>query len=333
MSDAIDSVSKSAQTYYASTIRQKMAANSNPFSFLDTTTPEESKANSIGSFFNSAMALVRPFALDAMRPKEASYNIPDSVRNDPRVQNLLGSYGFPDNMPSFNKGNVIQRNAPYVFDILQGLGQQLLGGNTTSSIPQVSQTSTVAQSQAAQPLSLPAAKAQYDSTGVFEINDLPGITGNIEIPKLDIKTLDRIKQYDPLVEQAASEYGVPSNVLRAVMIAESNGDPNAVSKKGALGLMQLIPSAWKDKGPLEGIDDPEQLKDPLTNIRGGAYFLSKVAQEFDGDYAKAIAAYNTGGPKLKAQLAAGTLNAETAAYVPKVQQLTKQLNAIYPSKG
>jgi soluble lytic murein transglycosylase-like protein len=92
---------------------------------------------------------------------------------------------------------------------------------------------------------------------------------------------------DTLIDRISAEQGVESHLVRSVIRAESNYNSNAVSPKGALGIMQLIP----ETATRFGVADPF---DPTDNIRGGVRYLRFLLDYFQGDYTKAIAAYNAG---------------------------------------
>ncbi len=89
------------------------------------------------------------------------------------------------------------------------------------------------------------------------------------------------------VERAAAEHSLPPELIRSVIKVESNYNPVAVSSKGALGLMQLIPSTARRLGVLDVFD-------PADNIQGGAKYLRYLLDLFGGDYPLALAAYNAG---------------------------------------
>jgi soluble lytic murein transglycosylase-like protein len=89
-----------------------------------------------------------------------------------------------------------------------------------------------------------------------------------------------------LAEAAAHKYGLPANLVRSVMAAESANRPTAISPKGAIGLMQLMPSTAKDLGV-----DPT---DPVQNVDGGARLLRDLLLKYDGRLWHALAAYNAG---------------------------------------
>jgi TPR repeat protein len=90
-----------------------------------------------------------------------------------------------------------------------------------------------------------------------------------------------------LVRDLAPEYGLDSELVLAVVEAESNYDPNALSPKNAQGLMQLIPETAKRFGVVD-------VWDPKQNLRGGMAYLRWLLKHFDGDLKLALAGYNAG---------------------------------------
>lgn len=100
----------------------------------------------------------------------------------------------------------------------------------------------------------------------------------------------RIAAFNSLITQASARYGVPAARIRAIIIVESNGNPNAGSSAGAIGLMQVIPSTARAYCNLSA----SELRDPAKNIDCGTHYYSQMYRQF-GSHDLAVAAYN-GGP-------------------------------------
>ena len=126
---------------------------------------------------------------------------------------------------------------------------------------------------------------------VWPVVRLPVVNDRLVRPFVpQIKTAPpewRKVQFDPFISAAARSNGLNSALLRSVIRAESDFDPNAVSAKGAVGLMQLMP----DTARMVGVWDST---DPEANIHGGARFLAKLLKRFDNDLELSLAAYNAG---------------------------------------
>lgn len=98
----------------------------------------------------------------------------------------------------------------------------------------------------------------------------------------------REEAFDDLILEASAAYGVPGAFIKAVIKVESNFNPQAISRAGAQGLMQLMPSVAKNLG----VRDPF---DPRQNIFGGTKLLRSLIDQYEGDINLILAAYNAGG--------------------------------------
>ena len=121
---------------------------------------------------------------------------------------------------------------------------------------------------------------------------------------------DSSANYDPVIIAAARHYSVDSNLIRAVIKAESNYNPRAVSPKGAMGLMQLMPATAREMS----VADP---LDPTENIYGGVRYLGQLFEVLNGDLQLVLAAYNA-GPTLVMNKKRIPAIAETQYYVKRV---------------
>lgn len=104
------------------------------------------------------------------------------------------------------------------------------------------------------------------------------------------KTAEMI--FHPIIEDAADQYDVESELIKAIIWAESSFNPNAVSNKGAVGLMQLMPATARAMG-FENFSDPE------INIEAGVRYFKQLMVQFDGNAELALAAYNAGSRKVR----------------------------------
>lgn len=102
-----------------------------------------------------------------------------------------------------------------------------------------------------------------------------------------VPTVAGVQPYAPMVDKIARVHGLDSALLHAVIAVESRYNPNAVSRAGASGLMQLMPATARHYGVTD-LFDPEQ------NMHGGARYLSYLLEKFDSDTSLALAAYNAG---------------------------------------
>ena len=130
-----------------------------------------------------------------------------------------------------------------------------------------------------------------DENGVMHFTNTP--TSSTQKFKLFLREKPKVnprystKKYDDIIANASQQYDVSFPLLKAIIKAESDFDPRAVSKKGAKGLMQIMPENFK---PL-GIKDPF---DPSQNIHAGARYFKQMYDRFKGKLSLSLAAYNAG---------------------------------------
>lgn len=128
----------------------------------------------------------------------------------------------------------------------------------------------------------------------------------------------RAAQYDAIIEAAAKSAGVEPNLLRAVIVVESSFNSRAVSKSGAVGLMQLMPATATRFGVFNRYD-------PLQNVRGGALYLGFLIKRFRQNVHLALAAFNAGENAVDRSLGQIPPFMETLEYIPKVLKIYQAL--------
>jgi soluble lytic murein transglycosylase-like protein len=117
-------------------------------------------------------------------------------------------------------------------------------------------------------------------------------------------------EYKTLVEEKSKKHNVDPKLVKAVINAESNWNPKAVSPKGAMGMMQLMPKTANDMGVANPFN-PEQ------NIEGGVKYLRFLLDKFNGNLSLAIAAYNAGPTRVEKVNGVPAIP-ETVSYVRRV---------------
>lgn len=172
------------------------------------------------------------------------------------------------------------------------------------------------------------------STGVIHLTDRPlsndyellikspvehylGIDANQHTSKVISSRSVRQKEVDGMVHMASAEYGVQPELLHAVIAVESNYDQNALSPKGAMGLMQLMPDTARRYGVTNR-------NDPADNLMGGARYLAYLLNIFNQNVKLAVAAYNAGENAVIKYGYQIPPYKETQNYVQKVSALYEQ---------
>lgn len=128
-----------------------------------------------------------------------------------------------------------------------------------------------------------------------------------------------VESWSPLIAEASRRFRISEEWIRKVMRIESRGDPTATSRKGAIGLMQIMPQTYAELRERYGLgDDPFE---PRDNIMAGSAYLRELLDRYG--LAGFLAAYNAGPGRFEEYLTTGrALPDETVRYVGKVGQLT-----------
>ncbi|WP_329742501.1 lytic transglycosylase domain-containing protein [Dyella sp. A6] len=129
-----------------------------------------------------------------------------------------------------------------------------------------------------------------------------------------------LREYADVIHEASNRYGVDEAFLRAIIHAESAFNPDAMSAKGAQGLMQLMPGTANDMGVADAFDADD-------NILGGARYLGLLLKTFNGNERLAAAAYNA-GPAAVERYHGVPPYAETEVYVQRVGELRKRYGSM-----
>lgn len=179
-----------------------------------------------------------------------------------------------------------------------------------------------------------AATSARAADKLYQYVDEDGVTVITNVPQGQAKKALRVKQegevtkitapldfapsrgtadFDAHIQEACALYKIPPALVRAVMATESSFNPRAVSPKGAMGLMQLMPATAAEMF----VADPW---DPKQNIHGGVRYLRVLANLFNGDMVRIVAAYNA-GPEAVRRADGVPLIAETQEYVKRVLRL------------
>lgn len=122
-------------------------------------------------------------------------------------------------------------------------------------------------------------------------------------------------KYDAFINEASTQYDVDADLIHAVIFVESGYQPEAISPKGAEGLMQLMPETARQFGVRDTFD-------PKQNINGGTALLQHLLGKYEGDISLTLAAYNAGEAAVKKYNGVPPYQ-ETKAYINKVVGLYK----------
>lgn len=160
-----------------------------------------------------------------------------------------------------------------------------------------------------------------DANGVPMLTDVPRGSDVMSArgKRADVKPRLR---YQQIIARKADKYNLDPRLVSAIVSVESNFNPRAVSSKGAVGLMQLMPGTARQMG----ITD---LYDPEKNIEGGTRYLKYLLGRYDGDVTRALAAYNSGPTNVERNI----MPAETKRYIKKIYSLYNGKRRFVTSSG
>jgi soluble lytic murein transglycosylase-like protein len=149
----------------------------------------------------------------------------------------------------------------------------------------------------------------------------PAVTKTYAVPRTETiratryVAADRGWQYESLISEHSRLNGVRSDLVRAVMQVESAFNPNAISPKGAMGLMQLMPATIRQYGVLNAFN-------PAENVRAGVAYLRDLLDRYSNNEELALAAYNAGPGAVDKHGQAVPPYRETRNYVAKINKMT-----------
>ena len=187
--------------------------------------------------------------------------------------------------------NSLNMTLSRINDIENNFAQLASLSNNVNSIAQNQQFQTIldAKIKEAEPTKAEE-KPEIDPERLLD-DEIEELENQINLKtKIDLKS--QSSDLDEIIDTFASKYDVDSDFIKAIIKRESNFNPKATSKKGAMGLMQLMPSTAKSLGVINAYN-------PWENIDGGVKHLSGLLKTYNGDKKLALAAYNAGGGAVK----------------------------------
>lgn len=244
-----------------------------PTSSMDTSGKSAVTPSSEEQSFQDVLVLnqtaLKAMTIDAMVKESATGAVnPDSVDAAAimKFRNTLGpNIKSPVPTDDWNSGTPIKANVP-------------------SATPSITNPSTSTKPSGNTPIETPS--------GAPILNE---VVENVENSTSEIPNSGKLACSDELnqyFQQASDTYGVDVKLLKCIAYAESRFQPDATSKSGAMGVMQLMPKSAEYLGVRDAYD-PEQ------NIMGGAKFIASLLEQFDGNVEYALAGYNAGPNRVK----------------------------------
>jgi soluble lytic murein transglycosylase-like protein len=157
----------------------------------------------------------------------------------------------------------------------------------------------------------------------------PAVTKTYAVPRTETVratryvAADRGWQYENLISEHSRLNGVRTDLVRAVMQVESAFNPNAISPKGAMGLMQLMPATMRQYGVRNAFN-------PVENVRAGVAYLRDLLDRYSNNEELALAAYNAGPGAVDKHGQAVPPYRETRNYVAKINKMTGTTRHVEP---
>ncbi len=146
------------------------------------------------------------------------------------------------------------------------------------------------------------------------LNEVNGIGRNSSNSRSNISGKTSYTELKDVIDACAEKYNVDDELIRAMIQVESGWNTEAVSNKGAQGLMQLMPRT----AAMLGVSNPF---DPAQNIEGGVRYISDLTDKYRGDIEKALAAYNAG----PARVDSGNIPEVSKRYVKNIMAIYRRL--------
>ena len=160
-----------------------------------------------------------------------------------------------------------------------------------------------------------------DRNGVLHFSNVP------VDPRYRFKEMEKVrvyiyednrKKYDTMISNKAKKYQLDPRLLKAIVKAESDFNPLAISEDGAMGLMQLMPEKARELRV-------RNVFDPLENVEAGARYFSELLRKYDGDITMALGAYNAGEEAVRSYQGVPPFQ-ETQEYIQRVERLYLNTN-------
>ena len=253
------------------------------------------------------------------------------LRQNPDSNAVQQSSGFADTLDKAlgNSDSPVSNASSKARELAQSLTLQMLqsslsltGDSTSGAVstpvtPPFSSAHSLMQAYRAN-LAAGGEQPSLPSTSLpSQLQDLTGEATDATTNLQTSQSRNDASWLDPIISKASRKYGVDVGLIKAVIKAESDFNPQAVSHAGARGLMQLMPATARSLGVNDSFD-PEQ------NVMGGTRFLKDLLQRYGGNVDSALAAYNWGPGNVDKR--PDHLPRETRDYLVRVKQLYTSYN-------